>query len=201
MANDVYKLSVKQVVASQYAENILCFQSEEASADNPLAVAQDLMASFQSTLEPGLLACLPSDAFITGYGCERINNTGGPAGYVTRTDASGGRPEASVLSGTGPLILTNYYDAGAPKPRWRTGRIFICGVSEGDCSENVFSAELLAAVTEWVATLVAPLGGGISTYQYGVWSRTEKHFYPIEAPGSIGLYPGSQRRRLRPTSR
>jgi hypothetical protein len=194
MGTDVHQLNIVYSAGDQFAENILHWKNALTNSANPDMDSADLMSHFQSTMQTGLLACLPNDCSIEGYRCKRINNGGGPTVTVVNSGVVGTRSGATVTSGSGPC-LTWPYNAGT---RWRTGRTFLPGIAAGDYTDNEPVTGLLTALNALVTLFLAGLGSTTpGPWVFGVWSPKGTLLFPITL-GVVSGKVGTQRRRYTP---
>lgn len=199
MANDVLEFSIVGAVAGEPAEMILHFEGDAANAGDPVTLAQQAIPAIQTVWQADLMAALPDDFVLAGYKARRVNNTGGPTAALPVAGINGGRGANSVSSGQGPVLILNYFDSVGVPNRWRTGRIFLPGIADGDLVQNVLQAGLEGALTTLLthvgASTAADAGGHVWTHK--VWSRKNLRVFTINGRIASGVI-GTQRRRLHP---
>lgn len=192
MANDVYQLVMRGVCSGQFWETVQHYQSQVASAIDPVATALRLINGFRADVEGPIQEILATDNSITGYTAKRVNNGGSPNVMLPITPVAGVVSGTSATSAIAYLIVSEYVSGS----HFRTGRWFIPGIPETNLVGNSYTA---GAITD-VGAVVSANSGIASTpdiFTWGVWSRTHTLFTaPIYAHLSSKV--GVQRRRLLP---
>ena len=194
MANDLFELVVLGNVAGQPVENVLHFEGDSDSMDDPIGATQALHDAWEADVQSAYLACLPDNYTNTGRRARRVNNGGGNTVVVTANDP-GTRTGSSDLAVAGPCMI---FPAPMGGGIYSTGKLFLPGVSSADVANGQFDPALKAAIQALIDILIAAIVSGGANFVYQVISRaTGLGVAPVV--GSISLKPGIQNRRLRPT--
>lgn len=198
MANDVVQVQIVGSVAGEPAECVLHFQYDGTAGNTPTPSVTALVNVLASSFNAIWLAALPDDYQLVGYKAKRVNNTGGPSSAKPTPGAVGTRGATSISSGQGPVIIWNYLDLAADPDRWRTGRTFLPGISEGDLAGNVILPALTTATQAVITFLVAGfVDGDTHHWDFVLWSR-KNSIAIMPNSGTVSGVIGTQRRRLHP---
>jgi len=194
----ICQLEIHYKIGPQPGMNVLHFFSEFFSEEEgPDEIAFDMIGSFVVNLESLWRDCLPEDVELLGYKGRRIRPTGGPTIVSLASGIFGTRSGNFSASSTGPCIIAGYQ---REDETWRTGRIFLPGVSEDDIEENKFSAGLIDALDDLYEELSVEQTGPVLalSWEYGIFSRVDETFSGAETLTTSGR-PGTQRNRLKPS--
>jgi hypothetical protein len=193
MANDTYALSILTAAAGQFAENVLHYTKATSATDSdPFTTANSLITQWVSHNEANFLACLPTDAAVSGFKCKRINNGGGPTAVVVQGDNGTGEAETSLTSAGACLIFP--YSNGT---RFFAGRMFMPFAWDGAYVQNEPDETYKTNVQTFLTGLATALVVTAVNYALTVWSKKHTTNYAIVGK-DVSLKVGTQRRRLTP---
>jgi len=192
MANDVYQLVIRGNCRGQFWETIQHYQAGVASAANPVAAANNLIAGFRSDVEAFVLAMQSEECEILGYTAKRINNGGSPSVLEPITPVQGDIASDPLPAANGYLINGAYSHSG----KFRTCKWFIPGIPESLIDGQAYAAGALTAAADLISVNALISSGGDS-FTWGCWSRS---FTLFIVPTFVQLSPkvGIIRRRLLP---
>lgn len=166
MADQIYSLTISQNIAGQFAQNIVHFRFDDAGYNSTLEAAEALNLAFDGSRKALLAACLPTSTTILSFKARRVSGGGGFEAIMPQSAGNvGTRAGAVSVAGLSPCVV-GYPALPTNRPR---ARFFLCGVSDSDIVDGVFTAAFKAAVAGSFGTLFDPLtlaggGGPVATF-------------------------------------
>jgi len=196
MAN-VYQDVLTWQGGNQLFSNVLHFHLEESGAARPDQYATELIDNIEINLLPVWQDVISTTVHLMSQKCQRITGTGGP--NVTKLYAPGDFPglRAGEIGNTSENVVLEFPVFLNGKNV--TGKIFISGILDEDVIDNEIDSTVKTAANALGTTLLASytMGSGYGNQRYVIYNR-ETQAFAVPDFREIGLYVGSQRRRLRP---
>jgi len=136
MANMVVQLQLHYKIGPQPGMNVLHFLADVGVGVTDVdSITLDCITAFEGSIKTAWMNCLPEDVFLLGYKARRVSPSGGPTVTKVLTSTPGGRSGNFSAGSIGPCLIVGYMQTDGD---WKTGRVFLPGVSEDDIEENSY---------------------------------------------------------------
>lgn len=196
MATRVYSLVLNFNSGNQFCSNVLHHQFDDSGFSTTQAAAQALITAWLSANQANLISILPTDVTLLSARSRLVSGTGGFEGFTNISSSNvGTRTGATSVSGLAPCIIL-YPVANAPQ----RGRVFLCGVSEADCVDGIFTAAYKTAVVAALGIFengITLVGGGNPPSSPVIYNRNTK-VGALIANAQLSSMLGTIRRRQVP---
>lgn len=169
----IYQLRIGGVNGKgNFSENILHFQSSEASTFSKLAYANEIITAWLANIQAAFLACLGNDYVVNIIDCKAVNGGGGPTANQIVNGAGGfGSGSSSSALAANLVIFT-------AAPNNRQGHVYIPGVPTSGIDSDVLQTDYVSVLNDLGALLIVPMTGAHgSNITYGVYTRKTDSFH------------------------
>lgn len=168
-------MSVYQVKAGfvdargNYWENVLHFNNNEATIDQPYSAALDLCSSFDTTMHTTLMALLGTDVKLNILSAKKLDDPGGPTAFTpVNRSGTGSTPSVSPAFAADFQVIP-----GGLKNR--AGHIFMSGIFQAAIQGSIYQAAFETASTAFFAALLAfTTTTGGNDVSYGTYTKSTK---------------------------
>lgn len=197
MAANTYRLTISYNSAGQFAQNVLHYSFDDSLFANTVLAAKALIDAFNLHCTGPLKAALSVHTLILSYKARKIHSTGGFESVRLGVAGDVGlRTGDMSASGLAPMIrfVTNDVPPAS-------GRMFLPGVSDTDCTEGFLATgffTILTGLADALDDALALVGGGAPTA-----TPVVQREFPTRVASPIHIavpspYLATQRRRQRP---
>lgn len=197
MANQIYSMSIQYTLASQFCQNVLHYQFDDAGYNSTNSAANALITAWNAANTNLLKLLLPTATQIKSFKSRCVSQPGGFEAIQFLSPAvSGTRTGGVAASGIGPGVLL--LPIGQLKVR---GRVFLPGFTDTDTIDGEIQAgwsTAFATNSHIFKDSLTLAGGGGPTATAVIYTRA-----PVKVGHAIGTvtntpYPVTQRRRQKP---
>lgn len=197
MSTNIYSLAINYSCATQFCQNILHYEFDDAGFNATFSAADALITAWNTANTNLLKLLLPTGTQIKSFKARSVTQPGGfEAVQFLSPAVAGTRTGLVCVSGIGPCVVL--LPIGQVKVR---GRVFLPGFTDTDLKDGEIQAgwsTAFATNAHLFKDALTLVGGGGPTAQPVIYTRT-----PVKLGHVVGRvintpYPATQRRRQKP---
>ena len=196
VAQQVYQLVQTYDIQGQFAANVIHYRFEDGGFNSTFAAANALIQRFIAVCAPAWKLVIPSAVTLKSVKAKRVSAVGGfEALQLYAGGTVGSRGGTLGVAALSPLVIQFEAANGT-----RRGKVFLPGVTDGDCEFGQLTAAYRTALVAQVGTMFSVLvltGGGGPTANPVIYHRLTHQGFTISNFG-VSLTVGTQRRRQVP---
>jgi hypothetical protein len=184
MATETYELTLEGLLGQEYRENTMHWQAVGSNPADTEAGGESLVSGWKTHIMPLWLACLPVSYQLSMVSARRVDPK---ISTVVRQQSvagaeTGTRSTNSTAQQTCPCIFMI-----PPMGNKTGGKIFMPGVAQGDITGNSYVAPYNAAITAFMAAVIAGFAQSGITWEQVIFSKklltsvpiTDYHLSPV----------------------
>ena len=168
VANEVYQLAIQGFLNSNWRENVMCFRGTGVDTNDTKKASKDLIDAWSLHIRSNFLALLPNTYILQNMMCKRVSPFGSFSSRLIL--------ESGLFSGTTSAPATTQQCCPSifmvPAMGVKSGgKIFLPGISQGDITNNAFTAGYNTRINTFMSSMTTGFAGTLYTWQLVIFSR------------------------------